>query len=153
MKIEILSPGRFGKSELKPVFQKYIERCNWDIRLKEIVIKECNKSIKIRKESKLIVDNISLNRNMNEVILLDINAEIYSTMDLVNCIRNNMMHRNGSMKFIIGGVYGVERSINSVVDRAISLGRMTWPHLLARVMLVEQIYRVHTIIFNHPYHN
>ena len=54
--------------------------------------------------------------------------------------------------FLIGGADGVNENISKNVDLTISLSNMTFPHMLARIVLVEQIYRSETIINNHPYH-
>jgi 23S rRNA (pseudouridine1915-N3)-methyltransferase len=54
--------------------------------------------------------------------------------------------------FLIGGAEGLDRPIIARADFTLSLGRMTWPHLLARAMLAEQIYRARAIATGHPYH-
>ena len=54
--------------------------------------------------------------------------------------------------FLIGGAEGLDRPVLDRADFALSLGRMTWPHLLARAMLAEQIYRARSIAAGHPYH-
>jgi 23S rRNA (pseudouridine1915-N3)-methyltransferase len=56
------------------------------------------------------------------------------------------------IRFLIGGAEGLERAVLSRADFVLSLGRMTWPHLLARAMLAEQIYRARSIAAGHPYH-
>ncbi len=57
-----------------------------------------------------------------------------------------------SSAFVIGGADGLDDTILSQADLKLSLGRMTWPHLMARLLLVEQIYRAHTMLTGHPYH-
>jgi 23S rRNA (pseudouridine1915-N3)-methyltransferase len=54
--------------------------------------------------------------------------------------------------FVIGGAEGLDASVISRADYVLSLGSMTWPHLLVRAMLAEQLYRAHTIAQRHPYH-
>jgi 23S rRNA (pseudouridine1915-N3)-methyltransferase len=56
------------------------------------------------------------------------------------------------MAFLIGGADGLDKSILDRAALKISLGRMTWPHLMARLLLVEQLYRAHAILTGHPYH-
>jgi 23S rRNA (pseudouridine1915-N3)-methyltransferase len=56
------------------------------------------------------------------------------------------------MAVLIGGADGLDTSILDRAALKISLGRMTWPHLMARLLLVEQLYRAHTILTGHPYH-
>lgn len=57
-----------------------------------------------------------------------------------------------SLAFAIGGADGLGDSVVGHADAVLSLGRMTWPHLLARIMLLEQLYRAHQILAGHPYH-
>ncbi len=54
--------------------------------------------------------------------------------------------------FLIGGAEGLDAAVIERADHMLSLGAMTWPHLLARVMLAEQIYRARAITAGHPYH-
>ena len=54
--------------------------------------------------------------------------------------------------FVIGGADGLAESLRRRADLTLSLGQMTWPHMLARAMLVEQIYRAQQILAGHPYH-
>lgn len=54
--------------------------------------------------------------------------------------------------FVIGGADGIDPSLRSRADWQISFGKMVWPHMLARVMLAEQLYRAATILAGSPYH-
>ena len=54
--------------------------------------------------------------------------------------------------FMIGGAEGLDAPVLARADHALSLGPMTWPHMLVRVMLAEQLYRAQSILAGHPYH-
>ena len=54
--------------------------------------------------------------------------------------------------FAIGGAEGLARPVLDRSDAGVSLGKLTWPHMLARVMLAEQLYRAQSILAGHPYH-
>jgi 23S rRNA (pseudouridine1915-N3)-methyltransferase len=54
--------------------------------------------------------------------------------------------------FLIGGAEGLDPGVLARADHRLSLGRLTWPHLLARAMLAEQLYRARAIASGHPYH-
>jgi 23S rRNA (pseudouridine1915-N3)-methyltransferase len=57
-----------------------------------------------------------------------------------------------TLAFLLGGPDGLSADIKATAGYRLALGRMTWPHRLARIMLLEQIYRSVTILVNHPYH-
>ena len=57
-----------------------------------------------------------------------------------------------SLAFVIGGAEGLERRIIERADAVLSLGNLTLPHLLARAVLAEQLYRAQCILVGHPYH-
>jgi 23S rRNA (pseudouridine1915-N3)-methyltransferase len=54
--------------------------------------------------------------------------------------------------FLIGGVEGLAAEVLARADAVLSFGKLTWPHMLVRVMLVEQMFRAHSILAGHPYH-
>jgi 23S rRNA (pseudouridine1915-N3)-methyltransferase len=56
------------------------------------------------------------------------------------------------LSFVIGGAEGLDAAVIARADAKISLGRLTWPHMLVRPMLAEQIYRAQMINTGHPYH-
>lgn len=58
----------------------------------------------------------------------------------------------GDVAFVIGGADGIDPSLRARADFSISLGKMVWPHMLARVMLTEQLYRAASILAGAPYH-
>jgi 23S rRNA (pseudouridine1915-N3)-methyltransferase len=58
----------------------------------------------------------------------------------------------GTLAFFIGGPDGLAPEIKASSGTRLAFGRMTWPHRLARIMLLEQVYRSVTILVNHPYH-
>lgn len=59
---------------------------------------------------------------------------------------------NAAVAFLVGGADGHGEAVRRRADLRLALGRLTWPHLLVRAMLVEQIYRATTILAGHPYH-
>jgi 23S rRNA (pseudouridine1915-N3)-methyltransferase len=60
--------------------------------------------------------------------------------------------RGKPIAFLIGGAEGLDASVIARADHVLSLGRLTWPHMLVRVLLAEQLFRARAIAANHPYH-
>ena len=86
------------------------------------------------------------------IIALDDKGKSLSSVELAKKITDIQQIKTGKFQFIIGGADGLDDDIRSQADLVLSFGQLTWPHMLARVMLIEQIYRAQQIIAGHPYH-
>jgi 23S rRNA (pseudouridine1915-N3)-methyltransferase len=80
-------------------------------------------------------------------VVLDPQGESWSSQDLANYIET----AQADVQFIIGGAEGFSQEFRDGADRLLSLSKMTLPHELARLLMIEQIYRAFTILRNHPY--
>ena len=150
MKINIISFGVFKK--LDPylnLFEEYRKRINFNINLIEIKPHSNYKNIEEQKEYEGFEILKKLNKG-NKIIVLDEHGKIITTNEFVNII--NKYSINSDIDFIIGGANGLPNFIIKQADFVLSFGKMVYPHLMVRVMLIEQLYRVHTINNNHPYH-
>ena len=85
------------------------------------------------------------------VITLEIEGKELSSVELSNKI-NNIFLTNSNITFIIGGSYGLHKEIKERSDFKLSFSKLTFPHQLFRVMLLEQIYRSYKILNNQSYH-
>jgi 23S rRNA (pseudouridine1915-N3)-methyltransferase len=144
MKIKIITIGKLNN--LSPEFilsEEYKKRISYKIEIKEI----SSKSSKIQ-EGKKVLKSIDKD---NFLICLDENGKEY-TSELFAKQIESLSLSNNHITFLIGGAEGHSEEIKNKCHLIISLGRMTWPHKLARIMLLEQIYRAQTILSNHPYH-
>jgi 23S rRNA (pseudouridine1915-N3)-methyltransferase len=86
------------------------------------------------------------------IVAVDKTGESYSSLSFAQFFENSISDNLKYITFIIGGAEGLNNSILRQADLILSMGAMTWPHLFARCMLIEQIYRVQCILTNHPYH-
>ena len=102
----------------------------------------------IEKESKQIIDKVS---NKDYVISWDIKGDQISSESFSKLILQKTKMSNDII-FIIGGSFGLSPNICNKSDKVLSASLFTFPHKLFRLILVEQIYRAHTIISNMPYH-
>lgn len=85
-------------------------------------------------------------------IALDERGKALASAGFADLLRRHADGGTAELAFLIGGPDGHASSIREKAGLLLSLGLMTWPHRLVRVMLLEQIYRVVTIMVNHPYH-
>jgi len=83
---------------------------------------------------------------------LDEQGASLSSLEFAHILENYRIERAKSLTFVIGGADGLSDAVQKRCQRLVSLGRMTWPHLLVRGMLVEQLYRAQQILMGHPYH-
>lgn len=84
--------------------------------------------------------------------VLDERGKLQSSPDFANTLAGWRDQGRGDLAFVIGGADGIDPTLRKRADAALSLGKMVWPHMLARVMLSEQLYRAASILAGAPYH-
>lgn len=156
MKINLIAVGKIKEKYLKDAIDEYAKRlskfCSLNIiEVNESVAKvenESNKKKSLEDEAQSIISKLK-----NEyVIALDIDGKEYSTIEISKKIKEITLKGISEISFIIGGSYGLDDSVKKRADLRLSFSRLTFPHQLFRVILLEQIYRVFKIINNEPYH-
>lgn len=103
----------------------------------------------IKKEGQLILSNIN---KKEYIIILDINGKSLSSVEFSKYIDKLQTSSISNITFIIGGSDGVDESVKQIADDLISFSKMTFPHQLFRMFLLEQIYRSYKILNNESYH-
>jgi len=150
MKITLIAVGKLKKSPEKEIFDDYIKRLKVDFILKEVEDKKNLSGEKLKEaESKLIKEHIP---DSAVIVALDERGKVISSRDFADKIEKWQGEGANNLVFIIGGADGLHESIRERADLTLSFGKLTWPHMLARVMFSEQIYRAFSIIDSHPYH-
>lgn len=86
------------------------------------------------------------------VVALDERGRQYTSRDFAALLRGLQDEGRRDVAFLIGGADGLAGALRESADLTMSLGRPTWPHLLVRGMLAEQLYRAQQILAGHPYH-
>ncbi|EUK17559.1 23S rRNA (pseudouridine(1915)-N(3))-methyltransferase RlmH [Commensalibacter papalotli (ex Servin-Garciduenas et al. 2014)] len=89
--------------------------------------------------------------NRSVVISLDEGGKNYSSLVFAN-IMQKWIDESRPISFLIGGAEGLHHAAIQRSDLVLSLGSLTWPHMLVRILLAEQIYRAQSILQGHPYH-
>ena len=152
MKIFILAFGNFNNSVYKTLFEEYAKRISYKIELKELKLKNSNNlssELLKHKEAELILGNLETD---SILIALDEKGKQLDSVEFARTLNNFKLNSSSKITFVIGGADGLDQRIIKKANLVLGLGKMTLPHLLARVVLIEQIYRAQTIINNHPYH-
>ncbi|SDI47342.1 23S rRNA (pseudouridine(1915)-N(3))-methyltransferase RlmH [Lutimaribacter saemankumensis] len=86
------------------------------------------------------------------VCTLDERGKLMSSPDFAALLAKWRDAGRGDVAFVIGGADGIDPGLRARADASLSFGKMVWPHMLARVMLTEQLYRAASILAGSPYH-
>ena len=105
---------------------------------------------KKRSENALIAD--ALVRRNGPLIVLDETGKSLTSRAFADWLQSWIERGESDITFVIGGADGLDDTIRARADMVLSFGPMTWPHMLARVLLCEQIWRAVSILTRHPYH-
>lgn len=155
MKINIVCVGTLKEKYLHDAVIEYQKRISRFANCEIIEVKEerlpqnySNSDIELvkEKESVRLKDKIE-----GYFVLLDINGTMLDSVKFSKKIEQ-IKQTNSTISFVIGGSYGVSENLKQDSDLRLSFSPMTFPHQLARVMLLEQIYRAFTISNNITYH-
>lgn len=150
MYIRLVCVGSLKEDFWQKACQEYQKRLQKFCTLQIIELQEQNKYEQVDKilsaEGGLILSNLS-----GYNILLDIEGKLCSSSELASKL-NNILLTNSTITFIIGGSYGVSEAVRKSVKERLSFGKITLPHNLARVVLLEQIYRAFMINSGAKYH-
>ena len=129
---------------------EYTKRTKWPIEIKEYEEKKALTGEALKNaEADLLLSNIP---EKAKLVVLDEHGETLSSREFAEKLRTWQNNGSGTIAFLIGGADGHGQKVKDKANLSLSFGRMTLPHFLMRVVLVEQIYRAKTILDGHPYH-
>ena len=137
MLLHVVARGRIGRSPEAEMLARYEQRIAWPIRFTELP--ETG-------------GRIPEPGGVHRTVVLDERGRDLSSEDLAHQLgawRDNGVRET---RFLIGAADGHDDAARIGADLLLAFGRATWPHLLARAMLAEQLYRATTILAGHPYH-
>ena len=150
MKITLIAVGKAKAGLEASLSAEYIKRLPWPVDMIEVEEKRpLPAAEKIEREGRKILTFIPDNAL---VVALDKGGKTYSSPAFAKALQSWQMDGHANITFVIGGAGGLSKDVLAKADKTLSFGAMTWPHLLARVMLLEQLYRAHAINTGHPYH-
>ena len=153
MRIAIAAVGKWKAGPERALFEEYKKRLKWTLTLTEGEERRPLPAPQLKaREAELLLDALPGKSPAPLLIALDERGKTFSSEALAKQIAAWQQRGDGSAAFIIGGADGLDDAIRKRADLLLSLGAMTWPHLLVRVMLIEQLYRAQQILAGHPYH-
>ncbi|MDB5703336.1 MAG: rRNA ((1915)-N(3))-methyltransferase RlmH [Sphingomonas bacterium] len=137
MLLHIVARGRIGRGPEAELVDRYVKRLAWPVKLTELPD---------------IGGKMPVVDPGTRIVMLDETGEVLPSRAFADRLEK---WRDGGVRetrFLIGAADGFEDADRARADLLLSFGRATWPHLLARAMLAEQLWRATSILANHPYH-
>lgn len=144
MRVHLLAIGR-ARGEFAALAEEYAKRLSWSFSLREFEPKPATRE----KESAVLLEAIPAGAR---VVVCDERGKQLTSEAFSQKIGQWQDDGARDVVFIIGGADGHTDEMRKKADLLLGMGQMTWPHMLARVMLIEQIYRAQQILAGHPYH-
>jgi 23S rRNA (pseudouridine1915-N3)-methyltransferase len=152
--VNLICVGKIKEKYIKNGIDEFLKRMNLYAKVKVIELKEdgndSNRNQSLEKESGEIIKAMEKNKGYN--ILLDIGGKNLSSEDMSKEIERLTVTGTSTINFIIGGSYGVSEEVRKLSQMRLSFSKMTFPHQLMRLILMEQIYRWFSIFNNSKYH-
>lgn len=149
--MKLICVGKIKEKYLNDAIDEYKKRLSKYTKLDIVVLPDIsyNEIDKVKKEEgKLILKHL---KETDNVIILDINGIELSSVELTNKLCR-LEAVNSNITFIIGGSYGLSDEVKKRANFSLSFSKLTFPHQLFRVILLEQIYRTYKIRNNENYH-
>lgn len=143
--IKIIAVGKIKHKYLIEGIDDYLTRISKYTKIKVLELADSN----IGQEGKLILNNIE---KKEYVIILDVVAKQLTSIDFSNYLDNLYTSSISNITFVIGGSTGIDPSVKDRANYSISFSKMTFPHQLFRMLLLEQLYRSYKILNNETYH-
>ena len=153
MRILILSVGRWKRGPLRALYDEYRARLAWPVELRELEERRSLPPVKLKaRETELLLTALPSDRARTAVVALDAGGRSLSSEAFAARLGRWRDDGRADIVFLIGGADGLAPAALAAADLTLSLGAFTWPHLLVRGMLMEQLYRAQQILAGHPYH-
>ncbi|TDE38954.1 23S rRNA (pseudouridine(1915)-N(3))-methyltransferase RlmH [Antarcticimicrobium sediminis] len=154
MRIRICAVGRLRAGPEKTLIDDYLtrfERTGRALGLGPAEIVEVDD----RKNAGMTAEATLLRKAVPDgavICTLDERGKLLSSPDFAGKLADWRDHGRSNLALVIGGADGIDAALRAEADFSLSFGKMVWPHMLARVMLSEQLYRAATILAGSPYH-
>lgn len=158
MKITIIGPGKLKEKYLREGIAEFVKRLTpySKVNIIEVSDEKCPENLSPadmeivkKREGERILSKIDSN---SYIITLELEGKQLSSENLARKIEEITVRGNSHITFIIGGSLGLHDSVREISNFKLCFSKMTFPHQLMKLILMEQIYRSFRILRNEPYH-
>ena len=137
MRLHIVARGKIGRSPEADIVNRYVKRIAWDVKISELP-DQGGKSPKLD--------------GLTKIIAMDEKGESWTSKKFADLLSTWRDDGAREARFLIGAADGLSTEERASADHFFSFGKATWPHMMARAMLAEQLFRATSILAGHPYH-
>ena len=137
MLLHIVARGKIGRSPEAELVERYLGRISWPTRVTELPDRG---------------GRLPEGTANSITVVLDERGQALGSADFAKMLEGWRDSGKREARFLIGAADGHDQSLRSSADLLLSFGPATWPHILVRAMLAEQLFRAVSILANHPYH-
>ncbi len=148
MRILIAAVGRAGSGPHRDLYELYAARLGWPVALHEVVVKRPGPGLAEREAERLL----ALVPADAVAVALDERGQALTSAAFAKRLAGWRDDNVADLAFLIGGADGLAPAVRKRAQLVLAFGPMTWPHLMVRGMLAEQLYRAQQILAGHPYH-
>jgi 23S rRNA (pseudouridine1915-N3)-methyltransferase len=154
MKIVVLSVGRVRQRFVLDAEGEYLQRIkgSFQVELVELGMESPESMKPAEVQAREAEEVLKKTKNYDYLVVLDERGKEMSSKALSEFVQTRMNSGIKSVCFVIGGAYGFAEKVRQEADLILSLSALTFPHQLTRMLLVEQLYRSHTLIKGISYH-
>ena len=142
MRLHIIARGKIGRSPESELVDRYLKRISWPTKHSELP----------DTPDKGRGGELPASDAPYKTIMLDEKGAQLSSVELAGLLERWRDDGVREVRLLIGAADGFDDAARASADKLIAFGKATWPHLMARAMLAEQLFRATSIIANHPYH-
>lgn len=146
MQIHLITVGLLKKGPERDLISFYDKQIKWAVTETQIDARRYPS----QKDWQSEIDRHLSDGGMS--IFMDEKGKNLTSRDFADTFEKWQLNGQSKINIVIGGADGFSKDFKKKADMLLSFGQMTWPHMLARAMLYEQIYRAQQILANHPYH-
>ena len=148
--ITLAAVGKSRPGPERELYDHYRKRLGWSLTLKEVEEKRpLPLAERMAREAALLQGVIPKGA---VVVALDERGKLMDSVAFAQLLAGWRDSGRHEVAFVIGGADGHAEALRNGADLLLSLGKMTWPHMLVRGLLAEQLFRAEAILTNHPYH-
>ena len=137
MLLHVVARGRIGRGPEHELVERYLKRVGWPVRITELPDAG---------------GRMPAVEPGTRIVMLDEKGDHATSMAFADRLGRWRDDGVREVRFLIGAADGFDDDARAGADWLIAFGRMTWPHLMARAMLAEQLWRATSILAGHPYH-